>query len=513
MPVALPQFLGRYELGPELGNGGAAAVYLARSRDDGKPVAIKVLHSHMRETATEDLLLEARLAGSIEHPNVVRVLEVSNEPAGAYLVMEYVDGETLSSLKRHPLPDAWQAQGVALRVLLDALQGLQAAHELRAENGEWLGLVHRDFTPQNVLVGRDGHAKLSDFGTAKASNAVQRTRTGQVKGKVAYMAPEQVRGLPLDRRCDLWAAGVMAWEILAGRPLHLDPDEVQIMFKVVTEAPPALRDVLPEVPAALDAVVGRALLLEPEARWGSATELHDALQRAWTEAYGPLPGADAVARAVSFARAERPTPPPSLTDFPATPVQAPRDRGRRTAMTAVLVVSALAGVVGLRYEISRPATPIAPMRAPLPGPQAQTVALTPTPVNTVSPPPTKVAPPATSPDVVTPPRREVRVEPRREIHLREAPQTLQIVANEPVTRLQVDQEWLPVTAPTRLLQIPIGALQAQHGLVLHAVNDRGQTLETRVAPGARSARLDFVSEPSELRPRPGLADNPYGDTP
>jgi serine/threonine-protein kinase len=509
MPLSDPKFLGRYELGPELGSGGSSVVYLARGRGtdaDRTTVAIKVLHTHMRETATQDLLQEARLAGSIEHPNVVRVLEVSDEASAAYLVMEYVDGETLSSLMRHRLSDARLATGVALRVLLDALEGLQAAHELRGDKGDWLGLVHRDFTPQNVLVGRDGRAKLSDFGTAKAANAIQRTRTGQVKGKVAYMAPEQVRGLALDRRCDLWAAGVMAWEILAGRPLHLDPDEVQVMFKVVTEAPPPLRQVQPELPASLEQVVTRALCLKPDERWASATELREALLSAWTAAYGPLPGVDEVARAVAFAREQRPVRPPTFDDAPRR-APSPRPSSWRSAATAALAASALAGVLGLWYGSSRRVGP-----PPAPRVQASAPAATLTAAATPAPPaPSVPTPPAPAPALpvrpVGPPARPVTTRTREPLH------KLQIVANEPVARVRVDEKWLPVSAPARQLDVPLGPLQSQRGFVLQAISARGRTIETRVAPGARMARLDFPNEPSELHPMPALADNPYGEPP
>jgi serine/threonine-protein kinase len=459
----------------------------------------------MRESATEDLLQEARLAGSIEHPNVVRVLEVSNEPASTYLVMEYVDGETLSSLTRHPLSTAQLATGVAVRVLLDALEGLQAAHELRGEHGEWLGLVHRDFTPQNVLVGKDGRAKLSDFGTAKAANAVQRTRTGQVKGKVAYMAPEQVRGLVLDRRCDVWAAGVMAWEILAGRPMHPDPDEVQTMFKVVSETPPLLRQVRPELPEGVEHVVERALRLDPEERWASATELHDALLKAWTQSHGPLPTTEQVAEAVAFARSQRPAPPPSVDDFPQIPAPPAKSNlgSWRSILAVAVAASALAGALGLWFgEAQRVRS------APLPRVSS--------PSGDVAPPTSIVATPRPLPSV---PQETVQAPPlahpahRSSVRPRDARPLLQIVANEPVARVQVDQHWVPVDAPARQLQIPLAPIQAEQGFTLHVVSDRGQTLDTHVAPGAHLTRLEFVAKSSELRTRPSLADNPYGEPP
>lgn len=502
------KFLSRYELGSVLGSGGSAVVYLARGPERGgvRPtVAIKVLHSHVRHTGTQDLLQEARLAGSIEHPNVVRVLEVADEPAGAYLVMEYVDGETFSSLLRQPLPDAQQATGVAIRILLEALEGLHAAHELRSETGEWLGLVHRDFTPQNVLVGRDGRVRLSDFGTARAANTVQRTRTGEVRGKVAYMAPEQVRGLALDRRCDIWAAGVMAWEILAGRPLHLDPDEVQVMFKVVTETPPPLRQIRPSIPERLEAVVERALRLEPGERWPTATELHIALQEAWTSAYGALPGPPDIARAVALAREHRPIPPPDFEEETGAPEpsssegSSPRPSSARVAILTALAAGLLAGLLGLWFGSSRSANP---ETAPAPRPAvAEPLAAPP-----VTPSPT--------PSVSTPPERPVPPEPPPTAPRRPATQaSLRVSGSEPIARLRVDDTWSAVALPARQAQVSVSAAQHERGFSLHAVSAAGRTLDVRVPPRARAVQLDFGADTSELPSRPGLADNPYGAPP
>src|SRR5262249_8326034 len=156
------------------------------------------------------------LAVRVRHPNVVPVLDVAEDPLGIYLVMEYIDGDSLDGLRRsgyaqnRPMP-----LRVAMRILVDALHGLHAAHELRDDDGKPFELVHRDFSPHNVLVGTDGIARLADFGIARPKSRQGTTQVGTVKGKIEYMAPEQARGLALDRRCDIWAAGIVAWEVLS----------------------------------------------------------------------------------------------------------------------------------------------------------------------------------------------------------------------------------------------------------------------------------------------------------
>jgi serine/threonine-protein kinase len=175
---------------------------------------------------------------------------------------------------------------IAARVLDDALAGLQAAHDLRGEAGAPLGLVHRDFSPQNILVATDGRARLADFGIAKAAGRSVRTKTGLVKGKVAYMAPEQARGHEVDRRCDVWAAGVVAWELVAGRRLHDKSDDVATLLSVVTEEPPLLSSVLEHVSPGIEEAIASALTSDLEQRCQSAAELRQRLEVAWADAGG-----------------------------------------------------------------------------------------------------------------------------------------------------------------------------------------------------------------------------------
>ncbi|MDX2055644.1 MAG: serine/threonine-protein kinase [Polyangiaceae bacterium] len=285
--LAFPERLGRYELLLPIGSGGMATVYLGRYRGAGgfeRDVAVKVMHAHLREDEESKLHLldEARLAARIRHPNVVPVLEVGDEAFGLYLVLEYVEGDSLAGLLRvWPDMDAKKQNRLLARIMSDALCGLEEAHGLKGEDGAFLGLVHRDFSPHNIMVGVDGVARLTDFSVAKASDRAVRTRTGMVKGKIGYMSPEQARGHALDRRCDVWAAGVVLWELAASRRLFPKSDAVSTLLKIVTEAPPRLSTVLPEVSPELDDIVASALSMDVETRCPSAVELRKNLERFW----------------------------------------------------------------------------------------------------------------------------------------------------------------------------------------------------------------------------------------
>lgn len=287
-----PEKVGRYELLLPIGSGGMATVFLARASGVGgfaRDVALKLVHSHLRsdEESKLHLLEEAKLSAKVRHPNVVSVQEVGDDPFGLYLVMDYVEGDNLSGLERaarkanKPLTDRLIA-----RLLNDALLGLHAAHELCDENGVPLGIVHRDFTPQNILVSIEGITRLTDFGVAKAADRAVRTKTGLIKGKIAYMAPEQARGLKIDRRCDVWAAGVVAWELCAKRRMYTSEDEVATLLRIVTERPQQLSDVIPDVSPALNKAIAWALEPDPEQRCPTAEAFRQALEAAWQEGEG-----------------------------------------------------------------------------------------------------------------------------------------------------------------------------------------------------------------------------------
>jgi len=274
-----------------IASGGTATVYLGRVQGIGgfeREVAVKVMHPHLYRHGEEpdpagaDLIDEAKLAVRIRHPNVVPVLDVGEDPEGIFLVMDYVEGESLAALLRLAKADAEPLPvPIALRILCDAFAGLHAAHELCDAQGAELGIVHRDFSPQNILVGIDGVAKLTDFGIAKAADRDSRTRSGMVKGKAGYMSPEQARAQPLDRRSDVWAAGVVAWEVLAGRRLFGHSDPVAIALAIVTQRAPRIRSVVPDVPADADDAIAAALTRERDKRLETAAELGRRLAEAW----------------------------------------------------------------------------------------------------------------------------------------------------------------------------------------------------------------------------------------
>lgn len=289
----VPERIDRYDVLLPIASGGMATVYLARTRGVGgfeREVALKVMHAHLREEPEfeRDLVEEAKLAVRIQHPNVVRVQDVGDDPHGVFLVMDYVEGDSLAGLLRRVHDrDETIPERIGLRILYDALLGLHAAHELKAKDGSLVGLVHRDFSPQNILVGLDGVGKLTDFGVAKASTRLSHTATGLVKGKIHYMSPEQARTDPIDRRCDVWAAGVMAWEILAKRRLYKERNEASILLQLITEPPPRLRTVAPKVPQALENVVAHALTTDVSVRCPTAEALARGLEEG-THAYGGL---------------------------------------------------------------------------------------------------------------------------------------------------------------------------------------------------------------------------------
>ena len=357
----MPSRVGRYELLAPIASGGMASVYLARARGVGgfeREVSLKLTHAHLRENPEFGavLLEEAKLAGRIRHTHVVSVLDVGEDPLGFYLVMDYVEGDSLHGLQRkhvtergEPLP-----RGIAMRILLDALAGLHAAHELRGDDGEPLGVVHRDFTPQNVLVGTDGVAKLADFGIAKATSRGSHTATGVIKGKARYMSPEQARGRPVDRRCDVWAAGVVAWELLAGRKLHDKVDDVPLLLRVVTEPPPRLRAAGVAVSPELEAVVASALEMDVERRCPTAAELARRLSEAFSRTdrlEGPLRVGELVAELAGAGIAERRKLAQMALDRTVPAPQMPRGEVTRTsdrvAMTATIAETAEAKTLAI----------------------------------------------------------------------------------------------------------------------------------------------------------------------
>jgi serine/threonine-protein kinase len=263
-----------------------ATVFLARLAGMGgfqRFVAIKRLHPHLsNETEFVEMFLdEARLAASIHHSHVVPILEVGTSPAGYYVVMEYIEGDTLAGLMARAAGTGGKLPApIAMRIGLDTLSGLHAAHELRDEDNNLVNLVHRDVSPQNILVGSDGSARITDFGVAKASSRLTNTRSGTLKGKLAYMPPEQAKGGPIDQRTDVFAIGTVIWEALAGRRLFKGETELETLNRIMFEPIPSLREVDPEIPDEIERTILKALDRNLERRYSSAADFADALERA-----------------------------------------------------------------------------------------------------------------------------------------------------------------------------------------------------------------------------------------
>jgi serine/threonine-protein kinase len=244
-----------------------------------RSVAIKRLHPHLAEDPEFVAMFrdEARIAARIHHPNVVQTLDVESSEGELFVVLDYVHGESLSRLLQHAQRAGAPATPAILgAILFGVLEGLHAAHEARDAAGEPLDLVHRDVSPHNVLVGTDGIARVLDFGVAKARGRAQTTRGGQLKGKLSYMAPEQLRG-SVTRRTDVFAASVVLWEALAGRRLFEGDDDGEVIHRLLHEPIPSPRTYAPRVPPELEAVVMRGLAREPADRFATAREMALAL--------------------------------------------------------------------------------------------------------------------------------------------------------------------------------------------------------------------------------------------
>ncbi len=272
--------LGRYRLHQEVASGGMATVYLATvDTPEGftKLVALKRIHDHLsRDPGFVEMFFdEARLAASIDHPHVCAVFDCGSVDGLHYIAMEYLAGETfrhvLQRVTRRPWAPEWPYR--AAHLVAEACEGLHAAHELPGESGGYAGVVHRDVSPHNLFVTYSGVVKVVDFGIARAEGRSQHTSPGILKGKVAYVAPEQISGREVDRRADVWALGVTLWEMLTLRPLFRRSGPLETLGAVASASIPPPSAVQPRVPAALDRIVLTALAREPAARYPTARDL------------------------------------------------------------------------------------------------------------------------------------------------------------------------------------------------------------------------------------------------
>jgi len=286
-PPPKPERLGAYELLLELASGGMATVHLARATDkrQGPPlVAVKRPHRHLQgdKTFLTMLVDEARLASAIDHPNVVKVRELGFDGGMPFIVMDYVEGASLAELRRE-LSAIGRAIDVrvAVRIIVDALLGLHAAHVLKDDNGKALHIIHRDISPHNVLIGCNGRAYVTDFGIAQAEDRIQSTRTHEVKGKLAYLAPERI-----DKRrictvqSDVFSMAVVFWECFAGRRLFRGEEAVDVLQEVISAPIATLRQIGAQIPQVLDDVIARALSRDLDTRYATALEFAQAVERA-----------------------------------------------------------------------------------------------------------------------------------------------------------------------------------------------------------------------------------------
>ncbi|MFK7985105.1 MAG: protein kinase [Sandaracinaceae bacterium] len=320
--VSSGQQLGSYEVVARLGRGGMASLFLGRRSgpaDFSRFVALKVVHEELAHDVKliEMLLDEARMAVHVQHPNVVRVEELGEADGRPYLVMEYVDGVTLSAVlaglvqRRELLPVA-----TAVHLAAEVAAGLHAAHDATDERGRPLGMVHRDVSPQNVMISAHGHVKVIDFGVAKAKGRLTQTAHGAIKGKLAYMAPEQVGGEPVDRRTDVFALGILLWEMLTRRRLFFSRDSAKTIawIREAQVIPP--REHRPEIPPELETIVMRALSRNPEDRYATAAGMRRALMT--SAAFASIEPAELASMVRVAARDQlkqaRPTMSPSLME-------------------------------------------------------------------------------------------------------------------------------------------------------------------------------------------------------
>jgi serine/threonine-protein kinase len=382
--------VGRYTLYGEIASGGMATVHLGALTGPGgfrRTVAIKRLHPQLaRDPEFATMLLdEARLAAHIVHPNVIPTLDVVESEGELFLVMEYTRGLSLSRLLRTIVP-ARIPTPIAMSIVAGMLRGLHAAHEATDENDKPLDIVHRDVSPQNLLVGADGVARVLDFGIAKAVGRLQDTHDGRIKGKLAYMAPEQLSGAKVTRRADVFAASVVMWELVAGRRLFRGETDAAVLSEVLNaDIEPPSDGALPDV----DAIAMRGLERDPCERYPDAREMADAIETrvgvasakevaAWLEDAGKAPLQERDERVTKVERAVQ---------------RAEKRRSKRRVAIGAAAIAGLAAIAGTAFVVS-----------PGPGPASTEPAAPPASIEGTPPQALEVSPTAPAPEA-TPPRR------------------------------------------------------------------------------------------------------------
>jgi serine/threonine-protein kinase len=296
--------LGKYSLIASLGQGGMAKVYLALMAGPGgfnKLLVVKALREDVHQGSDDFVQMfldEARLAARLNHPNIVQTYEVGESDGRYFIAMEYLEGQALRTVQRR------LATGIPideeLRIVAQTARGLDYAHDLKGFSGEPLGVVHRDVSPQNVFLTYDGQVKLLDFGIAKTQGAEHLTKVGVIKGKIDYIAPEQVRGDRIDRRADIFPLGVMLWEAVTGARFA-GGNKVADVTKIharVTGSERKLEEVVPDLHEELRRIINKAIALEPDHRYATAAQLADDLEH-YLEAEGKKPTAKSLSDLVT----------------------------------------------------------------------------------------------------------------------------------------------------------------------------------------------------------------------
>ncbi|MDI1446451.1 serine/threonine-protein kinase [Polyangium sp. 6x1] len=306
--------LGRYEILLRVAQGGMASVWAARlqgSRGFQKTVAIKTMLPDVSDDPDFETMFldEARVAARIRHPNVVEIFDLGEQDDILYIVMEWVEGDTLSTVQKAAKPLGGIPQNIILRLASQICAGLHAAHELRDDNGALVDLVHRDISPGNILISTSGFAKIADFGVAKSRGRLYVTRTeGLVKGKTPYLSPEQLGGLPLDRRSDLFSLGVLLYVMVTGLHPFRGETEFKTVENIALKDPIPPRELVPSVHADFEKVILKALEKDRTKRYSTAGEMQRALDQVASQVGAPITDedvADFVRKVIGEANAKR----------------------------------------------------------------------------------------------------------------------------------------------------------------------------------------------------------------
>ncbi len=365
------QQIGKYQLLRLLGVGGMGEVYLARQQGPAgfnKLVVVKRILSNLADepALVKMFLHEASLVAQLTHPNIAAVVELGEEKNQYYLVMEFVHGKSLRSIIKRAAEAGKPLPAVTLALIMaQVLRGLHYAHTARSPEGQPLNIVHRDVTPDNIMVGFNGVVKLLDFGIAKAATATDKTGVGALKGKVAYLSPEHLRAETLDGRADIFSVGVTMYESIAGTRPFVAPSNAAIVHRVINAEPLPLHEVAPEVPDVLEGLVARALQKKREDRFESAEVMAAALEN-WAQGVRDLnPGTgivdylrtiydDALMRTPTMSDESSLPGLPKGKQFPPTYVRGTDTRRRRLiaagAVGAVLLVGGVFYAVGSSFS-------------------------------------------------------------------------------------------------------------------------------------------------------------------